>query len=128
MRSRPGEAMTMERLDEFHEEVGAQGIADPREAGHARRRHPSAKEYVRIGIILVVLTTLEVWTSYSGLPHGLLIGMLFGLALVKFVLVVLWYMHLRFDDARYSRFFIMGAAGAGILFLVVLLLLRAFAG
>ena len=29
--------------------------------------------------------------------------------------------------ARYSRFFIMGAAGAGILFLVVLLLLKAFA-
>ena len=118
----------MQELDRFHEEAGARGQSDPREAGHARHTHPSAKEYVRIGIILVVLTTLEVWTSYSGLPHGLLIGMLFGLALVKFVLVVLWYMHLRFDDARYSRFFIMGAAGAGILFLVVLLLLKAFAG
>jgi cytochrome c oxidase subunit 4 len=119
--------MTMEGLDEFQEEIGEEGLADPREAGHARRRHPSAKEYVRIGVILVVLTTLEVWTSYSGLPHGLMITMLFGLAFVKFVLVVLWYMHLRFDDARYSRFFIMGAAGAGILFLVVLLLLKAFA-
>ena len=117
----------MEGLDEVHGEVGARGAVDLAETGHARRRHPSPKEYVRIGVILVVLTTLEVWTSYSGLPHGLLIGMLFGLALVKFVLVVLRYMHLRFDDARYSRFFIMGAAGAGILFLVVLLLLKAFA-
>jgi len=40
---------------------------------------------------------------------------------------VLWFMHLRFDDARYSRFFIMGFAGACILFLVVLLLFKAFA-
>ena len=117
----------MQELDEFHEEAGARGIADPREAGHARHIHPSAKEYVRIGIILVVLTALEVWISYSGLPHGLLIGLLFFLAFVKFGLVVLWFMHLRFDDTRYSRFFIMGASGAGILFLVVLLLLKAFA-
>jgi cytochrome c oxidase subunit 4 len=118
----------MQDLDEFHEEAGARGISDPREAGHARQTHPSAKEYVRIGIILVVLTALEVWISYSGLPHGLLIAMLFILAFVKFALVVLWYMHLRFDDARYSRFFIMGFAGACILYLVVLLLFKTFAG
>ena len=119
--------MRTEGLDEVRGEVGARGAVEPGDTGHARRRHPSAKEYVRIGVILVVLTTLEVWTSYSGLPHGLLITMLFGLGFVKFVLVVLWFMHLRFDDARYSRFFIMGASGAGILLLVVLLLLKAFA-
>jgi cytochrome c oxidase subunit IV len=120
--------MTIEGLDEFQGEIGAEGLADPRESGHARRRHPSAKEYVRIGVILVVLTTLEVWTSYSGLPHGLMIALLFFFAFVKFALVVLWFMHLRFDDVRYSRFFIMGFVGACILFLVVLLLFKAFAG
>ena len=117
----------MQDLDRFHEEAGERGIADPREAGHARHIHPSAKEYVRIGMILVALTALEVWISYSSLPHGLLIGLLFFLAFVKFALVALWFMHLRFDDARYSRFFIMGFAGACILFLVVLLLFKAFA-
>ena len=118
----------MQELDRFHEEAGARGLADPREAGHARHVHPSAKEYVRIGMILVVLTMIEVWISYSSLPHGLLIGLLFFFALVKFALVVLWFMHLRFDDVRYSRFFIMGFAGACILFLVVLLLFQAFGG
>jgi cytochrome c oxidase subunit IV len=118
----------MQDLDRFHEEAGARGIADPREAGHARHIHPSAKEYVRIGMILVVLTVIEVWISYSPLPHGLMIGLLFFFALVKFALVALWFMHLRFDDARYSRFFIMGFAGACILFLVVLLLFQAFGG
>jgi cytochrome c oxidase subunit IV len=118
----------MQDLDRFHEEAGARGIADPREAGHARHIHPSAKEYVRIGMILVVLTVIEVWISYSSLPHGLMIGLLFFFALVKFALVALWFMHLRFDDVRYSRFFIMGFAGACILFLVVLLLFQAFGG
>jgi heme/copper-type cytochrome/quinol oxidase subunit 4 len=56
-----------------------------------------------------------------------MITLLFFFAFVKFALVVLWFMHLRFDDARYSRFFIMGFAGACILFLVVLLLFKAFA-
>jgi cytochrome c oxidase subunit IV len=118
----------MRELDEFHEEAGQRGLADPRETGHARHVHPSAKEYVRIGMILVVLTAIEVWISYSGLPHGLMIGLLFFFAFVKFALVVMWFMHLRFDDVRYSRFFIMGFVGACILFLVVLLLFKAFAG
>jgi cytochrome c oxidase subunit IV len=118
----------MQDLDRFHEEAGARGVADPREEGRSRHIHPSAKEYVRIGMILVVLTVIEVWISYSALPHGLMIGLLFFFAFVKFTLVVLWFMHLRFDDARYSRFFIMGFAGACILFLAVLLLLQAFSG
>src|SRR4029450_12689092 len=118
----------MQQLEQFHEQAGERGIQDPREAGHARHTPPSAKEYVRIGMILVVLTAIEVWISYSGLPHGLLIALLFFFAFVKFALVVLWFMHLRFDDVRYSRFFIMGFAGACILFLVVLLLFKTFAG
>ena len=118
----------MRDLDEFHEEAGERGLADPRETAPARHVHPSAKEYVRIGMILVVLTAIEVWISYSGLPHGLMIGLLFFFAFVKFALVVLWFMHLRIDDVRYSRFFIMGFVGACILFLVVLLLFKTFAG
>jgi cytochrome c oxidase subunit IV len=89
-------------------------------------RHPSVKEYVRIGVILAVLTGLEVAISYSDLPHGLLIALLFILAGVKFVLVVLWFMHLKFDDRRYARFFTMGLAGAITLYLIVLISFRVF--
>ena len=116
----------MQELDRFHEEAGARGQSDPREAGHARHTHPSAKEYVRIGIILVVLTGIEVWISYSRLPHGLMISLLFFFAFVKFALVVLWFMHLKFDDRRFSRFFVMGLAGALTLYLVVLMAFRVF--
>jgi cytochrome c oxidase subunit 4 len=118
----------MQQLDEFHEEAGERGLADPREAHAPHKQHPSAKEYVRIGIILAVLTGLEVWLSYSGLPHGLMIAMLISAAIVKFSLVVLWFMHLKFDDGRYSRFFVMGVVGAMTLYLIVLMIFGVFKG
>ena len=58
---------------------------------------------------------------------GILIPTLFVLAIVKFALVVLWFMHLKFDDRRYARFFVMGLAGASVLYLIVLISFRVFA-
>jgi cytochrome c oxidase subunit 4 len=83
--------------------------------------HPSPKEYVRIGVILAVLTALEVAIAYTDVPHSILIPTLFLLAIVKFAIVVLWFMHLKFDDRRFARFFVMGLSGAAILYLVVLI-------
>jgi cytochrome c oxidase subunit 4 len=88
--------------------------------------HPSPKEYIRIGVILFVLTALEITASYTDVSGGVLIPTLFVLAIVKFALVVLWFMHLKFDDRRFARFFVMGLAGASILYLVVLISLRVF--
>jgi cytochrome c oxidase subunit 4 len=113
-------------LDEFHQEAGEVGIPDPREAHAPHKEHPSAKEYVRIGIVLGALTGLEVWLSYSGISGGILIALLLSAAFVKFALVVLWFMHLKFDDPRYSRFFVMGLAGAGTLYLIVLMTFGVF--
>ena len=88
--------------------------------GHAAG-HPSPKEYVRIGLILGVLTALEIAASYAGVSGSILIPTLFILAVVKFAMVVLWFMHLKFDDRRYARFFVMGLSGAAVLYLVVLI-------
>jgi cytochrome c oxidase subunit 4 len=81
---------------------------------------------VRIGIVLCALTGLEVWLSYSGISGTALITLLLATAGLKFVLVVTWFMHLRFDDPRYSRFFVMGIAGAVTLYLVVLMIFGVF--
>jgi cytochrome c oxidase subunit 4 len=88
--------------------------------------HPSPKEYVRIGVILGALTALEIAATYAGVSGGVLIPTLFVLALIKFALVVLWFMHLKFDDRRYARFFVMGLSGAAVLYLVVLISFRVF--
>jgi cytochrome c oxidase subunit 4 len=103
--------------------VGAELHASP--GAHAAG-HPSPKEYVRIGVILFVLTALEITASYTDVSGGILIPTLFVLAIVKFALVVLWFMHLKFDDRRYARFFVTGLAGASILYLIVLISLKVF--
>jgi len=91
-------------------------------------RHPSPKEYVRIAIILGVVTALEVAVYYVDAVRDLLIPLLFLFALIKFTLVVLWFMHLKFDSRTYARFFVMGLAGAITLYLIVLLTFRVFGG
>ena len=101
-------------------------MPDPGEERAPHHAHPSAKEYIRIGLLLAFLTALEVATYYVDISRGILIPTLYVLALLKFVIVVLWFMHLRFDDRRYARFFVMGLAGAATLYLVVLLIFGAF--
>ena len=95
-------------------------------AGAHGAGHPSPKEYIRIGLILFVLTALEITASYTHVSGGILIPTLFVLAVVKFALVVLWFMHLKFDDRRYARFFVIGLAGASILYLIVLITFKVF--
>jgi hypothetical protein len=41
-------------------------------------------------------------------------------------LVVMYFMHLKFDDQRYARFFLMGLSLALTLFLVVLISFKVF--
>jgi cytochrome c oxidase subunit 4 len=94
--------------------------------GAAGRGHPSAREYVRIFVILAVLTGLEITLSYTNISRSIVIPSLLVLGVLKFVLVVLWFMHLRFDDRRYARFFLMGLAGAATLYLIVLIIFGAF--
>jgi cytochrome c oxidase subunit IV len=94
----------------------------------ARHRGPTPKEYIRVGLILAVLTAFEVWLSYSGVNHSILIATLLTAAVVKFVMVVAYFMHLKYDDRRYARFFVMGLAGAATLYLIVLLAFKVFSG
>jgi cytochrome c oxidase subunit 4 len=103
------------------------GTSPPPGSGHVAR-HPSPKEYIRIAIVLAVITALEVAIYYLDISDATLIPTLFFFSFVKFVLVVMWFMHLRFDSRTYSRFFTMGLAGAITLFLIVLLLFRVFQG
>ena len=93
-----------------------------------RSGHPSAKEYVRIGVILGVLTALEVAASYTGVSGSILIPTLLILALIKFALVVLWFMHLKFDSRLFRRLFISGLILAGAVYAIVLVIFFARGG
>ncbi len=96
---------------------------------HAGRwaRHPSPREYVRIAVILAFVTSLEIAVYYIDALREWLVPLLFLFSFVKFSLVVLWFMHLRFDSRTYARFFVLGIAGAITLYIAVLLMFKTFA-
>jgi cytochrome c oxidase subunit 4 len=73
--------------------------------------HPSAAEYIRIGLILAVITAFEVMIYYVDMAQGALLIILLTLSAMKFVLVALWFMHLKFD----SRIFSIAFTGAMVL-------------
>ena len=103
--------------------------ADPAHpTGQHAGRHPSPKEYIRIAVILALITAAEVAIYYIDGAKEFLIPMLFLFAVIKFTLVVMWFMHLKFDSRTYARFFVMGLAGAVTLFLIVLLTFQVFSG
>lgn len=93
------------------------------------RPHPGPKEYVKIAIVLAVVTLLEIGLFYvEAIPDLVLTLSLLVLAIIKFALVALWFMHLRFDSPLFSRLFVTGIALAVTVFVVVLLTFRVFLG
>jgi cytochrome c oxidase subunit 4 len=81
--------------------------ADADELEHA---HPGAKTYVIIGVILAVITLTEVWAYTQPALKPALVPILLTLSALKFVLVVGFYMHLRFDHPLFTGVFGFGLA------------------
>lgn len=84
-------------------------------------RHPSEREYVKIAVILGLVTAAEVGVYYIQSLRPLIAPILISMAVVKFALVALWFMHLRFDSHIFRRFFILGIILALVVFTIVLL-------
>jgi cytochrome c oxidase subunit IV len=86
----------------------------------ARTAHPTPRQYVMIAAILTVLTALEVSLFYLDIG-GVNTFALVVLMLLKFTLVVAFYMHLRYESGFLRRLFTAGLAIAGVVYLVVIL-------
>lgn len=56
--------------------------------------HPN---YIKIFVILSVLTAVEIAITFLGLPRALLVVLLVGLAVWKAALVALHFMHLKIE-------------------------------
>jgi cytochrome c oxidase subunit 4 len=77
----------------------------PRSGGQT---HPGPRQYVMVAVILSVITLIEVGAYYLTIPRAFFFAILMVLSTIKFGLVVLFYMHLKFDDRLYSTLFIGG--------------------
>ena len=75
---------------------------------HADEHHgASDNQYVVIALILAALTAIEVSTYYVDFGP-LFMPTLFVLMTVKFVVVVSYFMHLKFDNKLFSYLFYTG--------------------
>ena len=86
---------------------------------------PTPAEYVNIGLLLAAITAVEVAVYYIDALSSVLVPVLVVLSMTKFALVVLWFMHLKFDNRLFSTFFTGGLLLALAVFIVVLATLRA---
>lgn len=85
-----------------------------------RTTHPAPAEYLQIGAILALLTAIEVTVYYTNIPRAPFVAILMALMAAKFSFVVLWFMHLRFDNKIFSTLFAGGFLLAASIFIVVL--------
>ena len=73
----------------------------------ARHAHPSDWAYVKIALLLAAITAVEVLLYYKNLGSANNYALLI-LSAFKFVMVVAYFMHLKFDNKVLRRLFITG--------------------
>ena len=84
----------------------AAGATHADHEAHAHE-HPSDKKYIVIALILAAFTALEVLTYFVDFKAAA-VPTLIALMVIKFAMVVLYFMHLRFDSPVFMRLFATG--------------------
>ena len=97
-------------------------------AEKAHHDHPSEFLYVKVALVLAVLTGIEVALSYVevGGQRGTM-GLLLAFAAMKFAIVVAYFMHLKFDHPWFRRLFVTGLVLAAFCYIAYLSTLHVFA-
>lgn len=72
--------------------------------------HPTWQEYVKIGVILFVITAVEVAIVYIEALERVLLPLLLSLGAAKFIMVIAYYMHLKQDHKFFTLLFVGGLA------------------
>ncbi len=71
--------------------------------------HWTDLNYIKLALALAVITAIEVAISYMVDDLGpFFLPLLLGLMLIKFFSVVLFFMHLKFDNRLFSLMFYLG--------------------
>jgi caa(3)-type oxidase subunit IV len=93
------------------------------DASHAAGKpHPTPRTYAKIAVVLTVVTMIEVWVFYLPSLKFALVPILAVLSALKFALVAMFYMHLKFDHPVFTRLLLIGVVLAFGVFLWLLAL------
>jgi len=86
---------------------GNQGHPAGAPSGHgATHAGAGPRTYLVVAAFLLAITVMEVWIFYVPALARVLVPILLILSSLKFALVAMFYMHLRFDHAWFSYVFI----------------------
>lgn len=90
------------------------------------QEHLTSADYIRIALVLVAITTIEVAIYYVNWFHtsGALVPTLAILSIAKFIIVISYYMHLKVDDRRYTYIFVCGMVVAVAVIAALVALVR----
>ncbi|HUR76522.1 MAG TPA: cytochrome C oxidase subunit IV family protein [Acidimicrobiales bacterium] len=95
---------------------------------HAHHDHPSDWTYIKVALVLGVMTAIEVALSYVEVgEERITVGLLLAFAVAKFATVVAYFMHLKFDHPWFRRLFVTGIVLAVFCYVVYLSTLHVFA-
>ena len=90
-----------------HTNTNADADAHANADAHAEHYHPTWKEYKWVALILVLITVVEVWIYY--IPElkasSAFVPTLLIMSAVKFAIVVMYYMHLKYDHKLFRALF-----------------------
>jgi cytochrome c oxidase subunit IV len=99
----------------------------PHAEGGAHGAHPTDTTYIIVAAVLAGITAVEVGLSYWHVAYLTNTSLLI-LAIAKFSLVAMFFMHLRFDNRVLRRLFLTGIVVAVSVYLIVLFSLGVFGG
>ena len=92
--------------------------------GQGHESHASPGFYWAIGGVLTVITAVEVAVFYIPALAAALVPILLVLSAAKFLLVVMFFMHLKFDSKIFSGLFLAGMTLATFMTVALIVLYK----
>jgi cytochrome c oxidase subunit IV len=75
-------------------------------AGGEAHEHPTWSTYWKVALILTLITVVEVWIYYTPFTESkLFVPTLLIMSAAKFIIVVMFYMHLKYDHKLFRALF-----------------------
>jgi cytochrome c oxidase subunit IV len=92
--------------DHRHHDAGESGAGPPPGEAHAHPR-PTWSTYKWVALVLTVITVIEVWVYYipQFVASRLFVPSLLIMSGAKFIIVVMFYMHLKYDHKLFRALF-----------------------
>ena len=92
----------------------------------AEHEHASVRTYIRVAVVLTLVTAMEVGVIYIRALTPIVVPLLLVMASAKFALVVMFFMHLRYDCRALTTVFVGPLVIATLLAIALMTLTGAF--